>query len=93
MKCATLTLPTVKSEPGAGYLVNYTLEGFTSRYTRKATDRLAEGSQRAPVDPQQPWVVTVRVPVDNTETHAARLTYAFRRGDEVLAMDHLWINK
>ncbi len=45
---ATLTLPPVRSGSEEGYWASYALEGFASRYTRKATERLAEGSDPAP---------------------------------------------
>lgn len=86
---ATITLASVEPGLGAGYV----LEGGTDRYTRNATDRLAEGREPAPADPAQPWAIRVRVPVADGQTRAARLTYAFSRGEEVLAMDHVWIEK
>lgn len=84
-----ITLISVESGLGAGYV----LEGFTDRYTRNVTGRLAEGQESAPADQAQPWVIRVRVPVADGQTRAVRLTYAFSRGNEVLALDHIWIEK
>ncbi len=86
---ATITLATGEPGLGAGYVV----DGFTDRYSRNATGRLAEGQEPSPADRVQPWAVRVRVPIGDTQTRAARLTYALTRGAEVLAMDHLWIEK
>ncbi|MCH1984779.1 T6SS effector BTH_I2691 family protein [Achromobacter xylosoxidans] len=86
---ATITLAAGEPGLGAGYVV----DGFTDRYSRHATGRLAEGREPSPVDQAQSWAIRVRVPIGDTQTRAVRLTYAFTRGPEVLAMDHIWIEK